>query len=324
MDPSLASLQSEVITGFSHLLANKYYVLASTVLILYDHILTFDQEREFIWKKKKTLPTCLFLIFRYVTPIVSALNIIALNWPGWKGSICKNWIWLPVAVGPIISAATGTQLAVMGWSIPAGSPAPLPPGFIGCVPSEKEGTGRRLSALYIAALCFDASVFLLTFSRAVYARVTGTTVPLLQLVVRDGTLYFMVIFAVNLVNVFLLSLAPPDLSAINAPFASLITAVLVARLFLNLREAAQQILKSNSNSETLQWTSNYIGVWHSEGQSHAKDTRPSATFVFTGYNEFEAPLSISGQDSEGGSGSRETYGPSNGLELPDASQLQAV
>ncbi|KIJ36888.1 hypothetical protein M422DRAFT_260756 [Sphaerobolus stellatus SS14] len=113
----------------------------------------------------------------------------------------------------------------------------------------------------------------------------------------------------------------PDLSAINAPFASIITAVLVARLFLNLREAAQQILKSNSNSETLQLASNGIGVWHSGGQSNAKGTRPSATFAFAGYNEFEAPLSISGQDSEGGSGSQETYVPSNGPELPDAHEL---
>ncbi|KIJ42254.1 hypothetical protein M422DRAFT_254661 [Sphaerobolus stellatus SS14] len=295
MDPSLASLQAEVITGFSHLLANKYYVLASTVLILYDHMLTFDQEREFIWKRKITLPTCLFLIFRYVTPIVSALNLIALNWPGWKGSICNNWIWLPVAVGPIISAATGiilimrvyaiyarnkwvlsilasiylAQLAVMGWSIPAGSPAPLPPGFIGCVPSEKEGTGRRLSALYIAALCFDASA---------------------------------------------------DLSAINAPFASIITAVLVARLFMNLREAAQHSLKSNANSETLQ-ASYSIGVWQSGRQPHTKDT---TTFAFSGYDEFEAPLSIPGQDSEGGSSSQETYGPSNEPEIPNVYELQTV
>ncbi|KIJ42150.1 hypothetical protein M422DRAFT_254844 [Sphaerobolus stellatus SS14] len=218
MDPSLTALQSLVTTGFSHLLANKYYVLASTVLVIYDHMLTFDQEREFIWKKKITFPSCLFLTFRYVTPIVSALNLIALNWPGWKGSICRNWIWLPVAVGPIA-----------------------------------------------------------------------------------------------------------DLSAINAPFASLITAVLVARLFLNLREAAQRNRIINSNSETLQ-DSQSIGVWQVAGQS--KDIRPIKT-IFSdviGYNEFEAPLSVPGQGSEEGSSSQETttYGPSHGHGDTNTYELQAV
>ncbi|PPR04728.1 hypothetical protein CVT24_011851 [Panaeolus cyanescens] len=47
-----------------------------------------------------------------------------------------------------------------------------------------------------------------------------------------------VIFTVNLTNVFLLAFAPDDLSAINAPFASMITALLVARLMFNLRAAA--------------------------------------------------------------------------------------
>ena len=99
-------------------------------MLIYDHILTFDvsmvrispghsasltlfqyykQEREYIWKKRITMPSCLFLIFRYVTPIISAINLVALHWPGWKGSICRNWIWLPVAAGPIVSAATGSE-----------------------------------------------------------------------------------------------------------------------------------------------------------------------------------------------------------------------
>lgn len=68
-----------------------------------------QREREYIWNKRKSMPSFLFFIFRYLTPIVSLINLIALNDPGWTGATCSNWIWLPVAVGPIVSAATGSE-----------------------------------------------------------------------------------------------------------------------------------------------------------------------------------------------------------------------
>ncbi|KAK7439345.1 hypothetical protein VKT23_017571 [Stygiomarasmius scandens] len=209
-------LKHVLATAFSHLVANKYYVLASTVMLVYDHMLTFDREVKYMWQGRKSFLFYLFLIFRYWTPIVSLLNLVAEHDPTWIGNRCKNWIWLPVAIGPIVSAATGVililrvhaiykramwvlyitvpiylgQLAVMGWSIPAGIPAPLPPGFIGCVPSPKPGTGIRLSVIYIAALSFDATIFALTLARAIYSRFTDRMVPLATLIIRDGTWYF--------------------------------------------------------------------------------------------------------------------------------------
>jgi uncharacterized membrane protein (UPF0127 family) len=94
--------------------------------------------------------------------------------------------------------------------MPAGTAAPLPPGFVGCVPAEKAGTGQRalrhsgtlritltsannyqgLSDMYIAAMIFDAMIFIFTFGRAVHMRLNNTTVPILEIIFRDGTLYF--------------------------------------------------------------------------------------------------------------------------------------
>ncbi|KAM6504030.1 hypothetical protein JOM56_000973 [Amanita muscaria] len=266
-DASLPSNnQKELETAFAYLTAVNYHVLASTVMLLYDHILTFEQERMYIWNQRKSLPSLVFLFFRYFCPVVSIINLVAEHDPGWSDTVCRNWIWLPVSTGTIINAATGVilimrvhaiycrarwilyvtvpvylaELGVMMWSIPSGIPATnLPPGFVGCFPIPKPGTGLRLTSIYIAALGFDTVVFSLTFMRAFYRRFTKEkSVTLLRIIVRDGTLYYTVIFVVNLINVFLLALAPPDISAINAPFASMITTVLVSRLVLNLREAA--------------------------------------------------------------------------------------
>jgi hypothetical protein len=67
----------------------------------------FQQERMYIWKQRKRAATFLFFIFRYVTPIVCLINLIAEHDPRWTGRVCSNWIWLPVAMVPIVNAATG-------------------------------------------------------------------------------------------------------------------------------------------------------------------------------------------------------------------------
>lgn len=77
----------------------------------------------------------------------------------------------------------------MLYSVPSGAPAVLPPGWVGCVPGKKAGTGDRLSDMFIAALAFDTIVFALTLGRSLYLRWTNAKARLVQLIVRDGELY---------------------------------------------------------------------------------------------------------------------------------------
>jgi hypothetical protein len=72
-----------------------------------------QRERIYIWKQRRSIPTYLFYLFRYSTPIISIINLIGEHAPWWTGSICANWIWLPVASGVIVSAATGSMFASM-------------------------------------------------------------------------------------------------------------------------------------------------------------------------------------------------------------------
>ncbi|KAF8530104.1 hypothetical protein BU17DRAFT_23448, partial [Hysterangium stoloniferum] len=72
------------LADLAHILTvNKNYVLGYSVMLLYDHILTFGREVQFMWTHPFTMPTYLFFIFRYVTPLVCILNIIAEHSPGW-------------------------------------------------------------------------------------------------------------------------------------------------------------------------------------------------------------------------------------------------
>ncbi|KAF9259724.1 hypothetical protein L218DRAFT_947356 [Marasmius fiardii PR-910] len=249
-------------TAYAYLLASKYHGLASSVMLFYDHSLTFADEIKYMWKRRKSFTFWLFLIFRYASFIVTLVNLFASHDPRWIGNTCLQlespsdsllrripatlvlrvhaiyseaawvlWLTIPVFVG---------HLVVLAWAVPAGAPAILPPGFIGCMPKPKPGTGLPL--------VFDSTMFALTLGRAIYYRLTGSLIPLITLIIRDGTLYFAVIFVVNLTNVFMMALAPPGLGVINAPFASMIRTILMSRLMINLRVAADAQLSPHPSS----------------------------------------------------------------------------
>jgi hypothetical protein len=48
-----------------------------TVLILYEHAITFDKEVEFIWKRKRSPITFLFVANRYGAALYGVLAIVA-------------------------------------------------------------------------------------------------------------------------------------------------------------------------------------------------------------------------------------------------------
>ncbi|KAF8638973.1 hypothetical protein AX17_001805 [Amanita inopinata Kibby_2008] len=131
------------------------------------------------------------------------------------------------------------ELAVKVWAFTDGTSLNLPPGLIGCILVGR--TDLRFACTWIAELVFDSVVFFATllriFSRHHVRRANGIT--MLDIIIRDGVLYFGVIFVANLVTVLIFVLAPPDIKAVNASFSTLITSLMVSRLILNLRGVGQ-------------------------------------------------------------------------------------
>lgn len=53
----------------------SYFALASTVAVIYDWALTFEQEVELVWKRKWSLMSVLYLGLRYGGILYSVLDI---------------------------------------------------------------------------------------------------------------------------------------------------------------------------------------------------------------------------------------------------------
>ncbi|KAF8200818.1 hypothetical protein BJ912DRAFT_583779 [Pholiota molesta] len=131
----------------------------------------------------------------------------------------------------LLSVLTG-QVIVSGWAVHNGMRVPQPAGFPGCVLT---GKNSFFAALWGAPLVTDACIFALTLWRtARYMRKHGR-MTVMELMLRDGTLYFFTIFGVNLMNTLIYFLALGDLKAVGASFSQILTSILISRLQLNLR-----------------------------------------------------------------------------------------
>ncbi|KIJ24153.1 hypothetical protein M422DRAFT_275140 [Sphaerobolus stellatus SS14] len=102
-----------------------------------------------------------------------------------------NWV-----LGILIPAYL-CQLAIIGWSMWKDVTRPaieLDGDLITtlCIFSNEVQTGSNsLIPVFIAAIVFDIMIFCLTFWKGRRTRLHKTTIPLVQVILRDGNLYFL-------------------------------------------------------------------------------------------------------------------------------------
>ncbi|KIJ34300.1 hypothetical protein M422DRAFT_52068 [Sphaerobolus stellatus SS14] len=273
----------------AHLLYERYATEALTIMLLLHYVLTFQQERLWVWRQRKNISTFLFIAFRYfpfITLALAQLNqygliIISENNSGITVQGCEFW-WVRTAVGPLVSFTTGIlriqalrttaaswvlgttlpvylgQLGVIIWSLWKDYTRPDPPAIHvsgstinPCLSTKEIITGSiSLAPIFIATIIFDITIFAFTFKKSLEIRRNSFSTPLINVITRDGNLYFMTyrarltapsaIFLVNIINMSIILAFPfsPNIGTINVQISGIITSALVSSLFLNLKEAA--------------------------------------------------------------------------------------
>jgi len=96
--------------------------------------------------------------------------------------------------------------------------------------------GLYYSLAWTGVLIFDIVIFSLTLYKALTIR---REIPLLDVMVRDGAMYFSVLFIVNLVNILMLRFSPPSLKHCAETLTNVLSTILASRLVLNLREQSR-------------------------------------------------------------------------------------
>ncbi|KAL5524366.1 hypothetical protein ACEPAF_9506 [Sanghuangporus sanghuang] len=119
--------------------------------------------------------------------------------------------------------------------------------YSGCIITVKDGSYFVFGLLWAWSVLFDSTACFMTVWKCMQTRrslVGRVETPLLDLLVRDGVVYFIVMFSAKVVNLvvfwllhYLDSIVQRDLITINWTFNHTITVIMISRLFLNLRAA---------------------------------------------------------------------------------------
>jgi len=256
------------------LVASKYYLLASVVTLFFDYFLTFDLEVKSLWKRPLTGPSVLFLLNRYYPLLVYGVVLTSVYDPFWDAKTCEAFKFFPFIAAHLSEAMLGiivilrlfalygrsyrvlsllllvyiVQLTLGGWaSVTVVRATDLPRGS-GCIVTVPKEFINRFALLWGFAAIFDTLVFGLTTYRTLHLWTSGLKFRLTTLFLRDGVIYFAVMFSAKLLNFLLFWTAvTANLVTLNWAFNNVITVIMVNRLVLNLREEASHTMALSNN-----------------------------------------------------------------------------
>ncbi|XP_006459594.1 hypothetical protein AGABI2DRAFT_177474 [Agaricus bisporus var. bisporus H97] len=215
-------MDAAVTSAAQHLLAGKYFQIAPATVFVYDHRgegLDASQIRcisallpQSLWDVNAAYYRTRFRMYLCTngSTIASLGNCFR----------CDKYV---------LFEGVSTVIVVAG----------LRTGF-GCILT---GSDSLSPSLWIASLVTDSFIFLLTIYRTkenIGHLVTsimngGASDRVVTILLRDGLMYYFLIFLANLMNCLIFFIAEPDIKPIGASFSQLLTCIMISRLVLNLR-----------------------------------------------------------------------------------------
>ncbi|KAF9220608.1 hypothetical protein BS17DRAFT_786812 [Gyrodon lividus] len=271
----MASYLDIDVASIEHLKASQYVSAAGLVILLWDHLLTLQDEVQFIWKAKLSTPKVLFLFNRYIVPIAMIVQTHGFSGIGnleLSSTFCKAWFAVATFIG-MSSIATSNFLVLLRlWVLWDRSPRLMlwtlalfiitqmfSLGFTGYIIYQMIPTLMFEPMLHVCTLtskpafvmlwspgiAFELMVFITTFWNA-FDRPRQQDTQMAKVLYRDGSVYFFGLFALRLVNMVLSIVAPLSLMFLGLFFIWSISNITLARLILNLRRVSNEAKEHDS------------------------------------------------------------------------------
>ncbi|KAA1473562.1 hypothetical protein DENSPDRAFT_279792 [Dentipellis sp. KUC8613] len=276
---------SEISINLARELQITYYLSTIYFVILYyDYLLTLPAEVRLFWFRSRrarwSWPSILFFLNRYAAllghvPFIIEVFIFPAN-----RTVCETinkfhqfYAALSQLLGIIICAIRVSAiynhyrpvlaflvLLILGcivlglWGILSGwqqgSPVMLGLDFNipGCNPLHSPSQSARFAVAWSGPLVFDCAVFVLTATKAFRI---GRQFPgsLVRVLLRDGTLYFILLFLANLSNILMYLYAVPVQKGTNTILVNVLSTVAISRLMLNLRATHERSMLGSSRTD---------------------------------------------------------------------------
>ncbi|KAH8103348.1 hypothetical protein BXZ70DRAFT_1005772 [Cristinia sonorae] len=202
------SLQQLFANALSQVLSVRCSELASSTIVIYDHLATLDVEVDLIWRSGWSTGKCLFLLNRYYTLCAVLFNNYVLFSPNLTAELRIYALYfldkrVLVLMGATFIAAVAASSTLMALSlIKITAVSNVIPGVPFCVPLELPKT---FYAFWIPLLISETLLCGLALWRGLQNYLSRKSLyqsgrRLVEILIRDSFLYFLVLFPVYLTN----------------------------------------------------------------------------------------------------------------------------
>ncbi|KAF9453115.1 hypothetical protein P691DRAFT_659231, partial [Macrolepiota fuliginosa MF-IS2] len=253
-----------------------YVGFAGFTILIWDHIVTFADEVEYVWKRRKGPVTYLFLLNRYLMPLGFIVNLMAYLSPLWTTEVrgdqnyplCNRFIRYEGAMTVIgvsivalmmylriyvlynskygvlfgVGFILLAQISVNAWLLTRGEAVLHNPasGIKSCTMIFDPSISVIASSSAWLPLLYDTIVFILVAYKTIpnlRGRMTvGSTMTRL---LEDGSIYYTVICTVTLVLTLMIVFAQPGLKNIVAQYVPF-QVTMMSRITLSLKKSVSR------------------------------------------------------------------------------------
>ncbi|KAI0251503.1 hypothetical protein BJV78DRAFT_1154306 [Lactifluus subvellereus] len=228
-----------IVADYWESLLTRYVGLASFTILLWDHIITFGDELEYVWKGRKGLRS-LQMIGLSVVALMMFVRVRAL-YPR------------VLAVQAVVLAILCTYLGLNSWLLTRGVPVQHPAyplvdlliGLSACTMIMDPRVGPIASSSAWLPLLYDTVVIALTLRRTASFVTAKNPSRLFVVMLQEGLLYYShseisVICVITLVLTVMIIGAPPGVRNITAQLELCLTVAMMSRITIHLRSFASR------------------------------------------------------------------------------------
>ncbi|KAJ6535904.1 hypothetical protein DFH09DRAFT_97645 [Mycena vulgaris] len=274
-----------LVVALHNVAVTRYISAAGHVVLLYDHVLTFDDEVEYIWSAPNTLAKILFLILRYTVPFFLTVQIITRSGIPvipMSDTVCKGYTaftsymgWLSIAISNfLVLLRIWTTLPrghrLIAWSlaffvitqlVSFGVNSWVIVEMIRVLVYSPIGlctftTKPDVVGLWVAGLAFEVVVFIMVcWNNLDRPRALGpdTDSAVTRILFRDSVVYFVLLFILRIANTVIAVVAPVSSIFVIVFFIWAATTITTTRLIINSRrvggKAAQRMALAAAAAE---------------------------------------------------------------------------
>ncbi|KAG8880348.1 hypothetical protein FRB98_005170 [Tulasnella sp. 332] len=330
---ALRAIVDELTVLFLDIQASRYLSAAGFFILLYDHLITFSEEVELIWKGPLSLVSFLFLLNRYAVPIIIAVDLYEKS--GFARSLSHSILSLAIAhalvairvrvlwnneprVKTLINVAGAayliTTLVLTNWIVNGFQPTV---GWLSALNLCYAAIPHSAAWIFVPSLLLECLLFGLTVTRAIQHRQRdlSVTTGVVGVLYRDGMLYFLVIAGCAVFNILVWAALRPSLIVLAKFFTFSLITVMASRIVLNLR-AQRRDDGELSNPVTSVGSSDYPASFA------GRPRRSSHLTVNGGSQDPRCKASVQGGQfvprSFGSMPSRDRWGSHDNVDIEDA------